>query len=299
MYKFNIYYLTYAFLARCDLLKFISDERFLKLLFHARIGRRLELNKPQSFNDKLQWLKLFNRNPEYTKMVDKFLAKEYVSRLIGKEYIIPTIGVWNNFDEIDFNTLPNQFVLKCTHDSGGYYICKDKNKMVMKDISNKITRSLKRNYYIESREWPYKNVIPRVIAEPYMVDESGTELKDYKLMCFNGEVKCSFVCTNRGTNSGLCVNFYDQEWKAMPFERHYPKNKKEIPKPNSYELMVKLAEKLSKNIPFVRVDFYQINDKPFFGEMTFYPGAGFEEFTPEIWDYKIGEWLELPKKIML
>ena len=272
------------------------DKFYLKLLYRKKMKRKLNLEEPKTFNEKLQWLKIYDRNLEYTKMVDKNEAKKYVSKIIGEDYIIPTIGVWNNFNEIDFNKLPNQFVLKCTHDSGGIVICKDKAKFNINKAKKIINHSLKRNYFLNTREWPYKNIKPRIIAEKYMVDESGYELKDYKLMCFNGKVKCSFVCSNRNTASGLCVNFYDQNWKPMPFERHYPKNPIEIAKPNHYKKMVELAEKLSKNIPFVRVDFYIIENKIYFGELTFYPGGGMEEFTPEIWDYTLGSWLNLPKK---
>ena len=284
----------FLFLRKIGLINLLSDEVFLKINFRLRIGRPLNLNNPRGFNDKLQWLKLYDRNPKYTTMVDKYYVKEYISNVIGKEYVIPTIGVWDTIEDIDFSILPNQFVMKTTHDSGGCYICKDKSKLDNMELKKIINRSLNRNYYIQSREWPYKNVKPRIIVEPYLVDESGFELKDYKLMCFNGKVRCSFVCSNRNSKSGLNVNFYDRDWIPMPFERHYPKNNTEIPKPICYELMIELAEKLSKDIPFVRVDFYQIDNKPKFGELTFYPGAGLEEFTPEEWDFKLGDLLVLP-----
>ncbi len=157
-----------------------------------------------------------------------------------------------------------------------------------------MNKCLRKNYYYHSREWPYKNIEPRIICEEYMVDESGTELKDYKIMCFNGKAKCLFICLNRDSKKGLNVDFYDMEWNPMPFERHYPSSGTIIPKPKSFDKMVELAEKLSEDIPFVRVDFYDINGKLYFGELTFYPGAGFEEFTPESYDYKLGSWIELP-----
>ena len=228
-------------------------------------------------------------------MVDKYEAKKYVSNLIGDEYIIPTLGVYDNFDDIDFEKLPNEFVMKCTHDSGSVLICKDKNKMNKRNERRRFNKMLKHNFWYYGREWTYKNVKPRIIIEKYMVDEKQKgDLKDYKLMCFDGKVKCSFVCSDR--KHELKVDFFDLEWNKMPFERNHPSSKKNISKPQNYELMIELAEKLSKNIPFVRVDFYEINDKVYFGELTFYPGCGFEKFTPEKYDKIIGDLIKLPKE---
>ena len=278
------------------------DAFYLKLLYKAKMGKRLNLDNPQTFNEKLQWLKLYDRNPEYIKMVDKYEAKKYVASIIGEEYIIPTLGVWDRFDDIDFDKLPDQFVLKCTHDSGGLVICKDKNTLDIQQARKKINHCLKRNYYLNTREWPYKNVKPRIIAEKYMEDEAeeqpddytNTELKDYKLMCFGGKVECSFVCSGRYSEDGLKVTFYNSGWKMMPFERHYPREKEPINIPTNYNKMVRFAEILSNRIPFVRVDLYEINKKLYFGEMTFFPGSGYEEFTPDEWDWKLGSWIRLP-----
>ncbi len=272
-----------------------DDKKYLEKVFECIMGKELDLDNPQTFNEKLQWLKLYDRKPEYTTMVDKYAVKKYVADIIGEEYIIPTLGVWNHFDEIDFDKLPNQFVLKCTHDSGGIVICKDKNKLDLKSAKKKIEKCLKRNYYWSSREWPYKDVRPRIIAEKYMEDRQAHELIDYKFMCFNGEVKCSFTCSERFSEDGLKVTFFDKCWNVMPFERHYPASKNPPKKPINYNKMIQFSEQLSKGIPFVRVDFYEINGQLYFGELTFYPGGGFEEFTPEDWDYKIGSWLKLPK----
>ena len=235
-------------------------------------------------------------------MVDKYEAKKYVANIIGDQYIIPTIGVWNNFDEIEFDSLPLQFVLKTTHDSGGVVVVKDKRKLDIDSARSKIEKSLRRNYYYSlGREWPYKNVKPRIIAEKYMSDESGIsqdsgELTDYKLMCFNGKVRCTFTCTDR-FNGGLKVTFFDNDWNVLPFERHYPKSDKPIARPRQFEKMKELAEKLSKDIPFVRTDFYEVGDDIYFGELTFFPGSGFEEFNPESWDYELGSWIRLPEQI--
>lgn len=275
----------------------LSDEKYLKLLYKLSLSKKLNLNNSRTFNEKLQWLKLYDRNPKYTKMVDKYEVKKYVSNIIGKEYIISTLGIYNDFDEIDFNKLPNQFVIKCTHDSGGIVICKDKEKLDIKNVRKKINKLLKKNFYYSGREWPYKNVKPRIIIEKYIDDGKNTQLNDYKVMCFNGKAKCSFVCTERDNKElGLAVTFFDLDWKKMPFKRHYRTSNKKIDKPRNYQKMIELSEKLSKNIPFVRVDWYEIKGKLYFGELTFYPGAGFEEFDPEEWDYKLGEMLKLPDK---
>lgn len=273
--------------------RIFPDKTYLSLKYKYKMGCFLNLNNPQTFNEKLQWLKLYDRKPEYTTMVDKYAVKKYVADIIGEEYIIPTLGVWNHFDEIDFDKLPNKFVLKCTHDSGGLVICKDKDKLDLKVARQKIEKPLKQNYYWSGREWPYKDVKPRIIAEPYMEDSKAHELIDYKFMCFNGKVRCSFTCSERFSKDGLKVTFFDKDWNVMPFERHYHVSKNPPKKPINYDKMIQFSEQLSKGIPFVRVDFYEINGQLYFGELTFYPGGGFEEFTPEEWDYKLGDFLKL------
>ena len=227
-------------------------------------------------------------------MVDKYEAKKYVANIIGEEYIIPTLGVYDKFEDINFATLPNQFVIKCTHDSGGLIICKDKTKLNIKEARKKINKSLKRNYFYTGREWPYKNVKPRIIAEQYMVDESGTELKDYKFFCFNGEPKLLFVAKDRPYATKF--NYYDMDFKKLPFKQHYKNFNDYIEKPKGFEKMIELSRKLSKDIPHVRVDFYDINGKVYFGELTFYHFSGFEKFEPEEWDRILGDMLKLPKE---
>lgn len=276
-------------------IRLLNDKNYLKMMYKCMLNKKLDLKNPKTFNEKLQWLKLYDRNPNYTILVDKYEVKKYIEKTIGKEYVIPTIGIWDNFEDINFEKLPQKFVMKCTHDSGGVIICKDKLKLNKKTIKRKIIKKLKNNYYYYGREYPYKNVKPRIIIEEYMEDNSAQELKDYKFMCYNGKVKCSFVCTDRFSADSLKVTFFDTNWEKMPFERHYPASKENIKKPKNYDKMIKIAEKLSKNIPFVRVDLYEINNKIYFGELTFYPGSGFEEFTPNEWDYKLGEWIKIPK----
>lgn len=286
-----------GYLGRKGILNLLSDKLYLKIIYRAYIGKKLDLDNPTTFNEKLQWLKIYDRNTKYTKLVDKYEVREYIKEEIGEEYLIPLIGVYNNFDDINFDELPEQFVLKCTHDSGGVVICKDKNKLDKESARKKINRSLNHNYYYLWREWPYKNVKPKIICEKYMVDESGIELKDYKFMCFNGEVKCLFVCLNRNSPNGLNVDFYDLNWNPMPFERHYTRSGEKIKKPKNFNKMIELAQILSKDIPFVRVDFYEIEGKVYFGELTFYPGSGLEAFSPIKYDKILGGWINLPEKI--
>jgi hypothetical protein len=287
--------ILFSYFAKMGLLNFLDDETYLKMKYRLTMGQPLHLDNPQTFNEKLQWLKIHDRNPLYTTLVDKYEVKKYVADKIGEQYIIPTLGVWDHFDDIDFDTLPDQFVLKCTHDSGGLVICRDKSKLDKKITKIRIEKCLKRNYYWSGREWPYKNVKPRIIAEKYMCDDMDDELKDYKIMCFDSKVKATFVCSDRFSDKGLRVTFYDTDWKRLPFERHYPVAEEEIEKPKSYDEMKQLAEKLAQKIPFVRVDFYEVKGRPYFGELTFYPGSGLEEFSPEKWDKKLGELIKLPE----
>ena len=285
-----------AALARRGMFRWLTDQQYLGLIYRMRIGKKLNLKQPASFNEKLQWLKIHERKPEFTRMVDKYEAKKYVAERIGEQYIIPTLGVWDRFEDIDFKTLPNQFVLKCTHDSGGLVICTDKSKLDMAAAKKKITRALKKNYYYLGREWPYKNIKPRIIADQFLNDGNKKELIDYKVLCFNGKAKCIFTCTDRFSEDGLKVTFYDLDWNRMPFERHYPADRKAISAPKSLNVMIDLAEKLARDLTFVRIDFYEADGKPYFGEITLSPGSGCEEFTPDEWDYRLGDWIRLPER---
>ena len=265
----------------------ICAERWMR----ERVGYDPDLDNPKTFNEKLQWLKLNDRDPSYTKLVDKYAVKEYVSNLIGEKYVIPTLGIWDDFDQINFENLPNQFALKCTHDSGSSIVCLDKKSFDYKKAREKLSRCLNSNFYYVGREWPYKHVKPQILCEKYIGDQQTRELLDYKIMCFNGRAKCSFICSDR--ESELKVNFYDREWNPMPFWRHYKKADREFPKPQNYEEMIALAEKLSGDLKFARVDFYNINGTIYFGEITLYPGNGFEEFHPVEWDEILGSWIDL------
>ena len=275
----------------------MSDEKFLKQKYKKIFGKELNLLNPQTFNEKLQWLKLYNRNLEYTKMVDKYEAKKYVASIIGEEYIIPTLGVWDRFEEINFDSLPNQFVLKTTHDSGGVVICKDKKKFDYKAAKKKLRSSLKRNYYLMWREYPYKDVKPRILAEEYMEDEITKDLRDYKFFCFNGNVKALFIATERqNKNEETKFDFFDEDFTHLDIRNGHP-NANILPsKPVCFEQMKNLASLLSKGIPQIRVDFYEINGKVYFGELTFFHWSGFTPFEPECYDKIFGEWIKLPQK---
>lgn len=272
----------------------LPDKVFLKLMYRACLGRKLDLKNPQSYTEKLQWLKIYDRKPMYTKMVDKYEAKKYVASIIGEEYIIETLGVWDNFDEIDFDKLPNQFVLKCTHDSAGLVICKNKSKFDIKFAKKKIEKCLKRNFYFSGREWPYKNVTPRIIAEKYMIDSTYNELRDYKFFTFGGKPKILYITQGRDSLEETTSDFFDMEYKHLPFIIDHPNSKLYPEKPENFELMKELASKLSQNTPQLRVDFYEVDGQVYFGELTFFHCSGFDKFHPEEWDFKLGQWVQLP-----
>ena len=265
---------------------FFPDKLYLKLMFRFKMGHKLDLENPKTFNEKLQWLKLYNRNPLYTSLVDKFSVKERVEKVIGEEYVVPTLGVWNRAEEIDFDKLPNQFVLKTTHGSGGsdVVICKDLSRFDKDAAITHLKKSMKKNVYKRLREFPYKDIFPRIIAEKYL-DDNGHVPADYKVYCFNGEPYKVMVCLDRDTNEQTKFYSFDFKWNLL---RHNIRGKKapegfSLPKPRSLDLMYECAVKLSKGIPFVRVDFYDLNGHMYFGEMTFYPDSGFDAaILPEI-----------------
>ena len=286
-------YLVFDVILRHVLSRFISNDRlYIKLSFLSGMRRLPDLEHPKTYNEKLQWLKLNDIHDEYTQLVDKYEVKKYVSKIVGEDVIIPTLGVWDSFDEIDFSKLPGQFVLKTTHDSGGVVIVKDKGKMDMKAAKKKLDRCLRHNSFYNYREYPYKKVKPRIIAEKYMVDESGTELKDYKFFCFNGEVKFLFVATDRPFDTRF--DFFDIDFNHLPVKQGHPWATKEIKKPKGFDEMIRIATALSQGFPHVRVDLYNINGKTYFGELTFFHFSGNVPFEPAEWDEKIGKMLVLP-----
>ena len=273
----------------------MPDAEYLSRKFKAVFNQHLRIDSPQTFNEKLQWLKLHDRKPEYTVMVDKYKARDYIAEKIGERYLIPLIGVWDDPDEIDFDALPNRFVLKCNHNSGlGMCICKDKSVLNIKNVKKRLKRGLKQDYYLTGREWPYKNVPRKIIAEQFMKsDESG--LTDYKVHCFNGEPKLILVCKDRFSKTGLTEDFFSERWEHLDMRRPtHPNASNKTAEPEELSEMLTLARKLSENIPFLRVDFYIIEHKVYFSELTFYPASGFEKFVPEEWDAVLGSWLTLP-----
>ena len=284
-------------LAKQGLLSWMPDKRYLKLLYRCEMGVSLNLKNPTTFNEKLQWLKLYDRNPLYTKLVDKYEVREYIADAIGEEYVIPLYGVWDDSEDIDFDSLPNQFVLKCTHDSGSVIVCTDESKFDKNKAKKKLKKAQRFNFYYLGREWPYKNVKPRIIAEKYMLNAEGSkELTDYKWFCFDGVAKAMFIATDRQSfGEETKFDFFDMEFRHLPFTNGHPNATQEIKKPGSFELMRELAERISKDIPHVRVDFYEANGQIYFGEMTFYHWGGMKPFQPEEWDYIFGSWIQLPK----
>lgn len=272
---------------------FLSDEAYLKLLFHYRCGYKLNLNNPKTYNEKLQWLKLHDKHPEYEKLVDKIEVKSYVAEAVGEKYIIPTIATWNTIDEIDWDSLPDQFVIKCTSDSGGVVVCKDKSKLDIAKAKKKLRKGWGKNYYNQNKEYPYRYVKPRIIAEQYMEDESGYELKDYKIFCFDGEPKYLFVATGRQQNDTR-FDFFDLEWNHLPVLNGHPNSDSPIMKPENFSEMLEVARKLSKGMTHVRVDLYNVQGRIYFGELTFFHWSGMTKYEPMEWDYKFGEFIKLP-----
>lgn len=278
-----------------------SDRMYLRLRYMAAFGRRLDLRNPQTFNEKLQWLKLYNRKPEYTAMVDKLEAKKYVAGIIGEEYIIPTIGVWNNPEEIDFDSLPEQFVFKCTHNSGhGLCICKSKKDLDIPAVKKSLAEALAEDYFLKGREWPYKNVPHRIIAEQYLSDDSPQNrgsLSDYKFTCFNGQADNVMVCIDRDKGDTKFY-FFDRDWKLLRLNKRGLEAPEgfTLEKPEAMDRMFDIAARLSEGIPFVRVDLYYVNGRIYFGELTFFPESGLDRnLLPET-ERLFGSRIVLPPK---
>lgn len=294
LYKFNVSGILLFFLYRFH--RLFSDEQYLKIKFFIKNKKRLDLKNPKSFGEKLQWLKLYDRQPLYTKMVDKVAVKDLVAQKIGKEYIIPTIAVYDSPDEINLDSLPNKFVIKCNHNSGkGMVICHDKSSLNIEKVKKGLKEGLKEDYYATSKEWPYKDVPRKIIVEEFISNGIDCDLPDYKWYCFNGEPKYCQVIRDRNTNE--TIDFYDTKWTHQEFVGLNPNvtnGKIPVPKPRQLSEMIEIARNLSKGIPFVRVDLYDTGKNIYFGELTFYPASGFGEFNPLKWDNKISELLPLP-----
>lgn len=287
--------LLWCSLGNHHLLNWMPDRIFLQLIYRARTGRKLNLDDPRGYGEKLQWIKLYDRKPEYIQMVDKYTVREYIKERIGERYLIPLLGVWDDPREIDFSALPEQFVLKCTHDSGSICVCKDKSNFDTAAAIKKLSKHQRIGTYWKTREWPYKHVKARIIAEQYMEDESGDELKDYKVLCFNGEPK--LIELHRGRFKVHTQDFYDTDWNKTDISQEgvgLSLTTEVLPKPVCFEEMMEKSALLSKGIPHLRVDWYSINGRLYFGELTFFDASGFDLFDRESDELMLGGWIQLP-----
>lgn len=274
-------------------LDLLPDKAFIRFKYRLKVGKTLNLSNPETYCEKLQWIKLYDRKPIYTKMVDKYEAKLLVEKLIGAEYVIPTLGVWHQFDDIDFDSLPEQFVLKCTHDSGGIVICKDKKTFDRQSAKIKIEKCLRSNYYLHNREWPYKKISPRIIAEAYLEDPGSDQLRDYKIMTFMGEPKLLYLMQDRYISPPGFADVFDMDGKHLNLciERTPAEHCPSLP--IHFEKMKELSSKLSKDTYHLRVDFYEVEGRVYFGEMTFFHMGGFVPPKPESWNQQMGSWMHL------
>ena len=274
-----------------QMLRFIPDKPYLKLVYWLKTGQHLNLEQPVTFCDKMNWLKLHDRHPEYTQLVDKIEVHKYIQEKLGQDICLPMLGSWNHYDDIDFNSLPEKFVLKCNHDSGSVKIIHDKAAMNHSELRTFFEDRLKRNPYPDGREYPYKNVHPRIYAEKYMTPPGEVDINDYKFFCFDGKPKILFVATERSTDCKF--DFFDMDFNHLDITNIHPQCGHAIPKPECFEEMKALAAKLSQEMRFVRIDLYQILGKVYFGEFTFFHAGGFWPMQPHEWEMKLGNWIDL------
>lgn len=270
----------------------LSDKTHISLKYRLSMGHPLNWENPQTFTEKLNWLKLYDHDPRYPGIVDKWEVMDFVKERIGDEYCVKKYGIWERFDDIDFDSLPERFVLKCTHDSGGVVICRDKATFDKKAAREKLEASLKKNYYWLSREWPYKQIKPRILAEEYLEDTQGKGLPDYKFFCFDGEPKFLFVATGRAEGDTR-FDFFDTDYQWLPVKQHYPNADTPPEKPQCFEEMLELSRKLSAGFKHVRVDFFQANGRVYFGELTLTHFAGYHPYEPACYDKIFGDYLHL------
>jgi len=270
------------------------DEFYIKHQFKHILGYYPDLQNPKTFQEKLQWLKLHDRKPIYSQMVDKYEAKEFIAAKVGAEYVVPTLGIYDDVVQIDFGQLPDKFVIKTTHDSGSVIVCTDKSKLDYEKVKSEITASLHRKYYYAEREWPYINVKPRVIVEKFLESDKD-DIWDYKFFCFNGEPKMMFIVSNRFKEGGHKADFYDMDGNHLDLCQLGYENNPVTPKlPDCFEKMKELAAILSKDIPHLRVDLYYENNHIYVGELTFTDSGGYVPFIPSEYNNIIGDYLTLP-----
>lgn len=281
-----------------NVLKLLPDKMFLQIYYKKNMKRFIDFKHPKSFNEKIQWLKVYDRKPLYNKIADKYEVRDYVRNILGENYLIPIYGVYNNFSEIDFDKLPNQFVIKCTHDSGSVVVCRDKSNFDLEKARIKIELGLRHNAYDYAREWQYKDIKPRIIVEKYLEQEDGETIIDYKFFCFNGEPKFFYISQGLENHATARISFYDLDGCKMPFRRTDYEEFEKDKLPSRKDDMINLSRKVAQAIdsPFIRVDFYQINGKIYFSEFTLHPCSGVMPIEPREWDYVLGDWLILPNK---
>lgn len=277
-------------------LSFLPDSIYIRLFYYVATGRRVSLDKPLLFSEKQQWLKLNDIHPEYRRFVDKLVVNDYVDKCLGEGHTFPILGKWKSFGDIEFDKLPNQFVLKCNHDSGSTKVIRDKSALTEEDIfklRKHFKYRLKQDYYYAGREYPYKGITPYIIAQQFMKDEMHPEkdIEDYKFFCFNGEPRILFVATDRRTD--VKFDFFDMDFNWLDIQNIHANSGKTIKKPNHFEELKEAARKLSKGFKFVRIDLYEINGVVYFGEFTFFHGGGFNLFHPDEWERRLGDWIEL------
>lgn len=276
------------------ILRFIPDKLYVQLKYFYRFHRLPDLKNPKTYNEKLQWIKLYDRKQEYIQMCDKYEVKKLIAERFGEEYVVPTLGIYDKFDDIDFDSLPEKFVIKCTHDSGSVIICKNKQTFDYIKARKDITKALKTNYYWHSREWPYNFVKPRIIIDEYLEDDEYKELRDYKVFAFDGEAKAIYISTNRqNANSKTFSDYFDENFNHLPLKNKYDNAPIAPKKPIHFEKMKEIASSISKGYRHFRVDFFEANGKLYFGEITIFHGSGYDPFEPEEWDYVFGSWIKI------
>ncbi|MDR1005505.1 MAG: glycosyl transferase [Bacteroidales bacterium] len=274
----------------------LNDKFYLKIMYFIYFRKRLDLKNPKTFCEKLQWIKLYDRKEIYHTMVDKYEMKKFVSDRIGSEYVIPVLGVWDRFEDIDFNTLPDKFILKCTHDNGSYTICKDKKTFDTSVIPPRIARGMKKNQFKYSREWPYKGLKRRIIAEPLLKDSQSDYLTDYKFFCFMGQPEYLWIITDRGSKEGINETCFDMQGNRAPIvQKGYLPDNKPVDLPKNLTKMIEFARILSRDTLHLRVDFYNVAGQIYVGELTFFDGGGYYPFEPEEYNMIMGDWIKIPK----
>lgn len=286
--------LRFSYMTKLGFHKSMSDERFVRKSFELRMGKKVNLENPVTLNDKLQWLKLHDRRPIYTIMADKYRAREYITEKIGSEYTVPLYGVWKNVDDIDFDSLPDSFVIKCNHDCGGLSICRDKNTFDVESAKKKLSRSMSRNYYTIGREWQYKNIKPVILAEKLLFNSDGSPLVEYDFFCFNGNVRMVSCAWGERDRGEVHYNdFYDEHFNRLDLNCYYPSSDVIHEKPVWFDQMKELAVKLAGDRAFLRVDIYVCDNRPYIGELTFHHWGGMGAYEPIEWNSTLGSWLDI------